>query len=543
MASRTSAALEIRKLRKKLRQIEHLERKEGDLLDEELTKISKKTEIREHLLRLLATAEDDNESFEASTQSNMTNNSNGSMTDLQDSEVSAFNVTVVSPENEEDGFCVDVESLDVEICEETDDHGPQVVEVFGSVETPPRGNPTGLTPTKEAEIEQNNPYHVFPRESIKSGNVCGGSPPKEKTKAKKSKNTEETQPWSGWRDSVFYVSELEGHNDLITDTDTQGTTLVTASRDTTIKMWDLEGLREMRSFGGHTSSVNSVVLLSPEHSNKVCEAMRIPLTEGRLILSGSTDCHFKLWCSSTGKILRSTYTFSPVTRVAYHPVAEVFITGSDGGKLEMWDLQSGKSVQSLHAFEDSVSGVEVDGLCVYASSGDGYIKVYEIRDKCFHCIFESDNIRSTDGSALCSRGIRGMTVKNDVIYYGDDGPNVKALTWKSVRSSDGERYLCSLTDAETDRILSICCSKLSEDAFVIVSAGVQLKAWIKTSSPRYIRPGARRINSSYYPRLNKSPRHSDIESDLESSDAGSDDSIEDEPSAERKSWTAWCSIV
>lgn len=39
MASRTSAALEIRKLRKKLRQIENLERKDGDLLDEELLKV------------------------------------------------------------------------------------------------------------------------------------------------------------------------------------------------------------------------------------------------------------------------------------------------------------------------------------------------------------------------------------------------------------------------------------------------------------------------------------------------------------------------
>lgn len=34
-----SAALEIRKLRKKLRQIENLERKDGDLLDEELLKV------------------------------------------------------------------------------------------------------------------------------------------------------------------------------------------------------------------------------------------------------------------------------------------------------------------------------------------------------------------------------------------------------------------------------------------------------------------------------------------------------------------------
>lgn len=39
MSSRTSPALEIRKLRKKLRQIENLERKDGDLLDEELLKV------------------------------------------------------------------------------------------------------------------------------------------------------------------------------------------------------------------------------------------------------------------------------------------------------------------------------------------------------------------------------------------------------------------------------------------------------------------------------------------------------------------------
>lgn len=46
MASRTSAALEIRKLRKKLRQIENLERKDGDLLDEELLKVFYYTDIQ-----------------------------------------------------------------------------------------------------------------------------------------------------------------------------------------------------------------------------------------------------------------------------------------------------------------------------------------------------------------------------------------------------------------------------------------------------------------------------------------------------------------
>ncbi|XP_062581129.1 F-box/WD repeat-containing protein 7-like isoform X2 [Saccostrea cucullata] len=537
MASRTSSALEIRKLRKKLRQIENLERKEGDLLDEELTKISKKTEIREQLLQLLATAEDDNESFEASTQSNVTNNSNGS-SDTQDFEMSAVNITVVTPENEEDDSYVDVESVDVDMVEEvstprsTDFH-PQVEEVSSTANVSPRKNEADLTPERGAQIEQNSPYQVSPRESIHSDNDQGRIPPKEKTKTKKSKKTknesEESPPVSvsSWREGMFYLTELEGHNDLITDSDIQGTTLVTASRDTTIKMWNLEEMREVRSFGGHTGSVNTVVLLSAESTAKICEVSGLPQTEGRIIISGSTDCSFKLWCSATGKILRSTYTFSPVTRVVYHPVAEVFITGSDGGKLEMWDIHSGKSVQSLHAFEDSVSALQVNDICLYAASVEGLIKVYEIRDKHFICVFESGNVRSTDGSYLCCRGIRGMAVRDDVIYYGDDGTNVKALSWKSglvhklgnhnedfgitdslditddilissafcldtglgyinVRNSDGEKYLASLNDGETDRIMSVCCSKMAEDAFAVVSAGVQLKVWIKTSDSRVV---------------------------------------------------------
>lgn len=226
----------------------------------------------------------------------------------------------------------------------------------------------------------------------------------------------------------------------------------------------------------------------------------------------------------------------------------------------------------------------VNDICLYAASVEGLIKVYEIRDKHFICVFESGNVRSTDGSYLCCRGIRGMAVRDDVIYYGDDGTNVKALSWKSglvhklgnhnedfgitdslditddilissafcldtglgyinVRNSDGEKYLASLNDGETDRIMSVCCSKMAEDAFAVVSAGVQLKVWIKTSDSRYIHSDARQVKPSYFPRLTKPPRHSDVESDLESSESGSDDTIADEPSAESQSWTSWCTIL
>ena len=46
-----------------------------------------------------------------------------------------------------------------------------------------------------------------------------------------------------------------------------------------------------------------------------------------------------------------------IVRNVFKVFANVFIT--DGGKLEVWDVHSGKSVQSMHAFQDSVTGIKV----------------------------------------------------------------------------------------------------------------------------------------------------------------------------------------
>lgn len=38
------------------------------------------------------------------------------------------------------------------------------------------------------------------------------------------------------------------------------------SRDTTVKVWDLETGEEKRSLGGHTETITSVLILSPEET-------------------------------------------------------------------------------------------------------------------------------------------------------------------------------------------------------------------------------------------------------------------------------------
>ncbi len=80
--------------------------------------------------------------------------------------------------------------------------------------------------------------------------------------------------------------------------------------------------------------------------------------------------------------------------------------------------------------------LQVCGDTVATSSADGMIKVYQARD-CRLCpVFESENVKSTSGVRLSWRHIRSLEMANHIVYYGDDGMNIKALDWKLGRNSE-----------------------------------------------------------------------------------------------------------
>ena len=67
---------------------------------------------------------------------------------------------------------------------------------------------------------------------------------------------------------------------------------------------------------------------------------------------------------------------------------------------------------------------------VYSSSVDGIVKVYQLRDTQLHVMHESDDVTCASGSPLLLRHIRSMTSSRDMVFYGDDGTNVKVLDWR-----------------------------------------------------------------------------------------------------------------
>ena len=70
---------------------------------------------------------------------------------------------------------------------------------------------------------------------------------------------------------------------------------------------------------------------------------------------------------------------------------------------------------------------------VYTSCLDGEIQSFEYQSetRTLRQLFRSEQIRHRFGGDVIDRSVHSHTCYGDVIYYGDDGMNVKALNWKN----------------------------------------------------------------------------------------------------------------
>ncbi|KAI4883321.1 hypothetical protein NFI96_024838 [Prochilodus magdalenae] len=312
---------EVRKLQKKLRQIENLEIKVS-LTPEERVKVSKKAELRSRLAELLL-------------------------------QLSGPQQNQCIPGEEEDKMKRQVEDA----VEHHRAHAPAVKMAREDQQKEGSGEGRGRRRESGGQTQSvsDSPAPPDPESEFKSLRAS-------------------------WESAKFRLRALEGHSDIITCVAAVDNLVISGSRDTTVKVWHVPTATEQRNLGGHSGGVTCLSVPPAEYCRRLASVLRLGEKE-RFVLSGSTDCCVRIWTLSSGQCVKSIYTFNAVTSLCFIAAGEGYAaTGSDAGKLQVWDWLSQENRQSVNAHLDAVTTLQSQGPLVFSGSTDGGVCAWEVCD-------------------------------------------------------------------------------------------------------------------------------------------------------------------
>ena len=188
-----------------------------------------------------------------------------------------------------------------------------------------------------------------------------------------------------------------------------GRTILSGSRDRTLKLWDVATGREIRTFIGHTDLIWGGVAYSPDgqkvlsgsvdktiklwdimtgrvirtftgHNNVVSGIAFSP--DGRRIASCSWDRTIKIWETETGRIIRTiTGSREQLTSVAFSPDGKYVLSGGRDYKIKLWDAKTGRKNRTFSGHKNWIIQVAFspDGKQVLSSSWDLNAKLWDVK--------------------------------------------------------------------------------------------------------------------------------------------------------------------
>lgn len=194
---------------------------------------------------------------------------------------------------------------------------------------------------------------------------------------------------------------LEGHAGSITAAQMHGNTLVTGSKDHTLRAWDLRATTKKRplfSFFSHGSSSNSATdggspgdldgatvskksLVLKGHTGAITcvELGRQLATDRAIVGSGSKDGTIRLWDTTRESSLSLLGNGKgAVSCLRFLALFEYLVSGSREQSLKVWDLAVSKlktNIQSAH--EGSIRDIQITGDRLISAGNDRVVKVWD----------------------------------------------------------------------------------------------------------------------------------------------------------------------
>src|SRR6266516_932317 len=179
-----------------------------------------------------------------------------------------------------------------------------------------------------------------------------------------------------------------------------GSTIVSASSDETLKVWDTRTGEERLSLCGHTDWVNGCAI-SPT---------------GDFIVSASQDQTLKVWDVHSREVrLTLRGHTGEVEGCTISPTGDSIVSASGDQTLKLWDARSGEERLTLRGHTGEVRGCAFSssGDFIVSASNDWTLKVWDAHTgACLCTLLVSDDLNTCafhpDGEHLVASGAGGL---------------------------------------------------------------------------------------------------------------------------------------
>ncbi|MCA9945165.1 MAG: protein kinase, partial [Anaerolineales bacterium] len=143
-----------------------------------------------------------------------------------------------------------------------------------------------------------------------------------------------------------------------------GRSILTASEDGTVRLWNAQTGEEFRRFIGHEANVNNANVSS----------------DGRLIVSASSDGTARIWDIATGAELRRITGLSGAGWSAEFSPDGQRVAIPDSQTIKMWDVATGELVREFvgHTAESTFTVFSSDGRYLVSVSGDATARLWDV---------------------------------------------------------------------------------------------------------------------------------------------------------------------
>jgi WD40 repeat protein len=142
--------------------------------------------------------------------------------------------------------------------------------------------------------------------------------------------------------------------------------MLSGGSENTVKLWDLKTGKEVRTFSGHSRKVISVAFSE----------------DGRYALSGSYDEKVKLWDVGTGKEMRTFEGHSGmIYALAFSPDGKYVVSGGLDKTFKLWETETGELVRTFKKHDAMIirARFSPDGRSVLTAGTDGNLKLWDIK--------------------------------------------------------------------------------------------------------------------------------------------------------------------